>query len=181
MKHIFDEHIKLVEQTKNTLVPQIEKISTELIKAFDNNKKVLIFGNGGSAADAQHLAAEFVGRFVKERIPLPVIALTTDSSILTAIGNDYGYEAVFERQVTGLAKAGDVIIGISTSGNSENVYRGLMAGKNIGCYTIGFLGNNGGNIKTICDSPLVINSVNTARIQECHILIGHILCEIVEQ
>jgi len=142
--------------------------------------KVLIFGNGGSASDAQHIAAEFVGRFVKHRRSLPAIALTTDTSALTAIGNDYGFEYIFERQVEGLAHQHDVLIGISTSGNSLNVVNALKAGQQMGCKVIGFSGNGGGALNACCDLNLVIPSNITARIQEMHILIGHIICEAVE-
>ncbi len=142
--------------------------------------KLLIFGNGGSAADAQHIAAEFVGRFVMERQALPAIALTTDSSILTAIGNDYGFERVFARQVEALGRANDIAIGISTSGNSPNVLAGLEQAKKQKLKTIGLAGKDGGALAKSVDIAIVVNSANTARVQECHITIGHLLCELVE-
>ena len=138
-------------------------------------------GNGGSAADAQHIAGELVGRFKKERKAIPAISLSTDTSILTAIGNDYGFEKVFERQIEALGNKGDVVIGISTSGNSENVYRAMKLAKKMGLTTIGLLGNDGGKIKNLSDIALVVPSKNTPRIQETHITIGHIICEGVER
>ncbi len=138
-------------------------------------------GNGGSAADCQHIAAELVGRFKSEREGLPAIALTTDTSILTAIGNDYSFNEIFARQIEALANKGDLVIGISTSGNSENVIRGILKAKKIGCYTVGLLGKDGGKLKNLVDLAIIIPSNNTPRIQECHILIGHIACEIVDK
>ncbi|MDP9954616.1 D-sedoheptulose 7-phosphate isomerase [Epilithonimonas hungarica] len=151
-----------------------------LCEAINNGNKILLFGNGGSAADAQHIAAEFTGRFVKERRGLPAVAITTDTSALTAIGNDYGYEKVFERQIEALANPGDVLIGISTSGNSGNVIKALLKGKELGCNLIGLSGRDGGEMNDICDFNLIVPSNVTARIQEVHILIGHILCQIVD-
>ncbi len=142
--------------------------------------KLLFFGNGGSAADAQHLAAEFVGRFVKERAGLPAIALTTDTSILTAVGNDYGFEQVFARQVQALGRPGDVAVGISTSGNSANVMAAMEVARAKGLKTIGLLGKDGGALARLVDIAIVVEASNTARIQECHIAIGHIFCELVE-
>jgi D-sedoheptulose 7-phosphate isomerase len=138
-------------------------------------------GNGGSAADAQHFAAEMVGRFLMERKALPAIALTTDTSILTAVGNDYGFDEIFTRQVEALANPGDILIGISTSGNSLNVKRALEAGKHIGVKTIGLLGRNGGEIGPIVDSNLTVPSFETPRIQEAHLIIIHILCDLIEK
>lgn len=142
--------------------------------------KVLFFGNGGSAADAQHLAAEFVGRFVHERPGLPAIALTTDSSILTAIGNDYGFDRVFARQVEALATADDVVVAISTSGNSPNVIEGVKAAKERNLKAVVLSGKNGGALAQMADVTITVPSTNTARIQECHITIGHIFCELVD-
>jgi D-sedoheptulose 7-phosphate isomerase len=142
--------------------------------------KILLFGNGGSAADAQHLAAEFVGRFVRERQALPAIALTTDSSILTAIGNDYGFDQVFARQMAALGQPGDVAIGISTSGNSPNVIAAMKEAKRRHLKTIGLAGKDGGMLAKYVDTPITVAAENTARIQECHIAIGHVLCELVE-
>jgi len=142
--------------------------------------KVLFFGNGGSAADAQHLAAEFVGRFQIERRPLPAIALTTDASILTAVGNDYGFEQIFTRQVQALGRPGDVAIGISTSGNSANVISAIKQAAQQDLKTIGLTGKDGGFLAKAVDVSIIIASTNVARVQECHITIGHILCELVE-
>ncbi len=143
--------------------------------------KLLLFGNGGSAADAQHLAAEFVGRFRAERRALPAIALTTDASILTAVGNDYGFDQIFSRQIQALGEANDVAVGISTSGNSPNVIAGMQEASKQKLKTIGLAGNDGGAVAKAADVRIVISSANTARIQECHITIGHILCELVEK
>jgi D-sedoheptulose 7-phosphate isomerase len=143
--------------------------------------KLLFFGNGGSAADAQHLAAEFVGRFVRERKGLPAIALTTDSSILTAIGNDYGFDRVFMRQIQALATAGDIAIAISTSGNSPNVLEGVKAAKERKLKTVGLSGKDGGALAQLADVTITVPSTSTARIQECHIAIGHIFCELVDR
>ena len=142
--------------------------------------KVLFFGNGGSAADAQHLAAEFVGRFQIERRPLPAIALTTDASILTAVGNDYGFEQIFTRQVQALGRPGDVAIGISTSGNSANVISAIKQAAQQDLKTIGLTGKDGGFLAKTVDVSIIIASTNVARVQECHITIGHILCALVE-
>ena len=143
--------------------------------------KLLFFGNGGSAADAQHLAAEFVGRFVRERAGLPAIALTTDSSILTAVGNDYGFDQIFARQVQALGRPGDVAIAISTSGNSPNIIEGVKAARKGYLKTIGLSGKDGGLLATEADVVITIASISTARIQECHITIGHLLCELTEE
>src|SRR5438105_2965653 len=143
--------------------------------------KLLFFGNGGSAADAQHLAAEFVGRFVRERAGLPAIALTTDSSILTAVGNDYGFDQIFARQVQALGRPGDVAIAISTSGNSPNILEGIKAARKGYLKTIGLSGKDGGLLATEADVVITIASTSTARIQECHITIGHLLCELTEE
>jgi len=148
---------------------------------FRSGGKLLFFGNGGSAADAQHLAAEFVGRFVRERAGLPAIALTTDSSILTAVGNDYGFDRVFARQLEALGRAGDVAIGISTSGNSPNVLEGIKAAKRERLTTIGLSGKDGGMLAKEADLTITISSSSTARIQECHIAVGHLLCELTEE
>jgi len=142
--------------------------------------KLLLFGNGGSAADAQHLAAEFVGRFIGERRALPALALTTDSSILTAVGNDYGFEQIFARQIEGLVRSNDVAIAISTSGNSPNVIAAVQAARKQGIKTIGLAGKDGGMLAKCVDISITVFAVNTARIQECHIAVGHLFCELVE-
>ena len=151
------------------------------LKLFLNVKKIIIFGNGGSAADAQHIVAEFIGRFMLERKSLPAISLTSNSSTVTALANDYSYDKIFSRQCEGLVEKGDVIIGISTSGNSKNVKNGLMISKKMGAVTIGLLGSKGGTIGKICDIPIIIDSSSTPRIQEAHRTIYHIICEEVEK
>jgi D-sedoheptulose 7-phosphate isomerase len=156
------------------------RIADLLSGAFKKGNKVLLFGNGGSAADAQHIACEMAGKFYLDRPPLPAIALTTNTSSLTAIGNDYGYEEIFARQVKGLVKRGDVVIGISTSGNSPNVLRGMEEAKGLGATTIAFTGR-GGKLKKLADYVLSVPSVDTPRIQEAHITAGHIICYLVEQ
>lgn len=158
----------------------IERAAQAIITTLTKGGKVMLFGNGGSAADAQHIAAEFLGRFRRERRPLPAIALTTDTSILTAIGNDYGFEQVFARQVHALGKPGDVVISISTSGQSPNVLAGVRAAREVGLTIIGLIGGDGGEMASLVDIPIVVPSTDTACIQECHITIGHLLCEIVE-
>ena len=177
---IFEDHITVAKKTLAQLQNVIEQACQITVDCSKNGRKVLLFGNGGSAADAQHIAAEFTGRFVKERRSLPAIALTTDTSALTAISNDYGYDRVFERQVEGLATAGDVLIGLSTSGNSPNVVKALLAGKAAGCKTIGLSGRDGGEMNNCCDINIVVPSDITARVQEMHILIGHIICGAVD-
>jgi len=151
-----------------------------LVNAFKKGNKVLLFGNGGSAADAQHIACELAGKFYLDRSPLPAIALTTNTSSLTAIGNDYSYEEIFARQVRGLAKQGDVVVGISTSGNSPNVLRGVEEAKRLGATTIAFTGR-AGKLKKLADYVLSVPSADTPRIQEAHITAGHIICYLVEQ
>jgi len=175
-----DAHGEVWQKTKQLLADTIADVANDCVSQLKAGKKILLFGNGGSAADAQHIAAELSGRFRTERRALPGIALTTDTSALTAIGNDYGYEEVFRRQVEALADEGDVLIGISTSGNSQNVIRALQYGNQIGCLCIGLSGRNGGKMND-CSKNIVIPSNDTARIQEMHILIGHIICEQIDQ
>ena len=163
------------------LCHEIESVIKMISNALKTGKKILIMGNGGSAADAQHIAGELVGRFKAERKAIPAIALSTDTSIITAIGNDYGFDTIFERQVEALTCKGDIVIGISTSGNSLNIIKGLSLAKKLGAKTIALLGNDGGSIKDIVDLAIVIPSHNTPRIQEAHITIGHIICEEVEK
>ncbi len=164
----------------NTLTADIDRAIGMIRACFQNGGKLLLMGNGGSAGDAQHIAAELVGRYKRERRSVPAIALTVDTSALTAIGNDYGFSEVFSRQIEGLANRGDVILAISTSGNSENVIRGVEQAKVMGVTTIGLLGKNGGQLKDKVDCALVVPSSETARIQEAHITIGHIICEILD-
>jgi D-sedoheptulose 7-phosphate isomerase len=160
------------------LLIQVVKV---LVAAFKGGHKVLLFGNGGSAADAQHLAAEFVNRFLIERPPLPAIALTTDTSILTSISNDYGYADTFAKQVKALGKEGDVAVGISTSGTAANVVKAIKVAKDMGMKTVGLTGGDGGDLAKIVDFALVVDSAATPRIQETHITIGHVLCEMVDR
>jgi len=175
-----DEIIEVKQLVKERLVPQIEQAARIIVSAFLGGRKVILLGNGGSAADAQHIAAELVGRFMKERKPLPAIALSTNTSSLTAIGNDYGYEAVFARQVDALAQDGDVVIGISTSGESPNVLAAIRVAREKGAQTIGLSGRTGGELKSLTDLCIIIPSNKTPRIQEAHITIGHIICSLVE-
>ncbi len=164
-----------------SLSESIEKAIQIIVNCLKNNKKIVIFGNGGSAADSQHIAAEMIGRFLLERKSIPAISLTTDSSILTSLGNDYSYDVIFSRQCESIVNSGDVIIGISTSGNSKNVENGIIASKKIGATTIGLLGNNGGTIQNLVDLSITVNSSSTPRIQEAHRTIYHIICEHVEK
>jgi D-sedoheptulose 7-phosphate isomerase len=163
------------------LVSAVAKVSEVLVAALQRGNKPLLFGNGGSAADAQHIAAEFVGRFAFNRPPLPALALSVNTSCVTAIGNDYGYDLTFARQVEALGRAGDVAIGISTSGNSPNVLQGLCAAKKMGIHTVALTGSTGGKLKNVVDFCICAPSNDTPRIQECHILIGHIISELVEE
>ena len=180
-KNEAEELIETLNYVGDNLGPQIETLANEIVKSFTSGGKVILMGNGGSAGDAQHIAAEFVGRYKKERKSYPALALNTNTSSLTAIGNDYGYDVTFSRQIEGFAKPGDIVIGISTSGNSINVYKALELAKKLNCYTAAFLGKSGGTIKDIVDLPLIVKSNNTPRIQECHIFMGHTLCELVEK
>ena len=166
------------DTTRLEALLEVARLASSTIKA---GKKIMLCGNGGSAADSQHIAAEFIGRFEKERKSMAAIALTTDTSALTAIGNDYGYEEVFSRQVEGLGQSGDLLIGISTSGNSKNVVKALGVAKKRGISTVALVGDRpNGVMQTIADYVLVAPSVNTARIQECHILMMHTICQLVE-
>jgi len=174
------ESSELKRRVAAKCVTEIEQAGESIVLALRSGGKMLLFGNGGSAADAQHLAAEFVGRFVNERRPLPAVALTTDSSALTSIGNDYGFEQIFARQVEALGHAGDVAIAISTSGNSANVLAGVRAARARGIMTIGLTGGDGGMLAQVADISIIVPSSVTARIQEVHITIGHIWCEIVD-
>lgn len=174
-------HIEVAKKAHSALAPILLESAQAIVKALQDDKKVLICGNGGSAADSQHFAAELTGRYKRERKGLSAIALSTDTSALTAIGNDYGYEYVFSRQVEALAKQGDVVIGISTSGNSKNVINALESANKIGCLTISLSGKDGGVIKNLCDYSIIAPSDDTPRIQEIHILCIHILCELIER
>ena len=180
IEKIFLESSELAKNSSYLSSDIIECVNI-IIKSLKKGKKIILFGNGGSAADAQHIAAEFIGRFNLERKSLPAIALTTDSSILTSLSNDYSFETVFERQCESLVSKGDIIFGISTSGNSKNVLNGLKISKKLGGITIGLLGNEGGKIKKIVDYSLIVNSKSTPRIQEVHIIISHLICDLVEK
>lgn len=175
------EHQKVIELVKTDLKDEVYRVAEIMGKALKDGNKLFFCGNGGSAADSQHLAAEFIGRFQTERNSLPAIALTTDTSILTSIGNDYGFEYIFSRQVEGLGKKGDVFIGISTSGKSKNVLLGVEKAKNMGLTTIALTGKDGGVLKDVCDICLNVAHPNTARVQEAHIFIGYVLCELLDE
>jgi D-sedoheptulose 7-phosphate isomerase len=170
---------KLFEDIEN--INKIAQVTDLLVDAFENGNKVLFCGNGGSAADAQHLAAEFSGRFYKDRKALPSEALHCNTSFLTAVANDYGYEKIYSRIVQGVGKSGDVLIGISTSGNSENIINAFSTAKEIGITTISLTGKHGGKMKLLSNVNINVDSDDTPRIQESHILIGHIICELVEE
>jgi len=180
IKSILEENIRVKEAIKD-LAPQIRKVSEEIIKAYRNKKKVVLFGNGGSAADAQHIATEFVGKFYKNREPLPSLAFTTNTSSITATANDFGFDLIFERQVNAFIEEGDIVIGISTSGNSPNVIRGLERAKEKGAVTVGMTGQNQNEIEKIVNYCLKMPSTDTPRIQEGHITVGHIICYLVEE
>ncbi len=163
------------------LIHEIEKVIALIAKTFTNGNKVLFCGNGGSAADAQHLAAEFSGRFYTDRDPLPSEALHCNSSYITAVANDYGYDVVYSRLVKGMGKSGDILVALSTSGNSVNIIKALEQAREIGMINVGLTGDTGGKMRDICDHLLNVPSNDTPRIQESHIMIGHIICQMVEQ
>jgi len=189
------ERVDVMERVRNFLNASAdlkykvaESLSGEILKAANmclesirQGGKLMLMGNGGSAADSQHIAAELTGRFKQNRKALAALALTVDTSSITALGNDFGFETIFARQIEALGRSGDVALGISTSGNSENVIRALKLARTMGIQTIGFIGNEGGRMRDIVDIPLIVPSSDTARIQEVHITIGHIICEIIEQ
>jgi D-sedoheptulose 7-phosphate isomerase len=175
------ESIEVKSDLLNQHVSTIADLSRLLIDAFRAGGKLVLFGNGGSAADAQHVAAELVNRFQMDRNPLPAIALTTDTSILTSVGNDLAFDELFSRQVRALVQKGDVAVGISTSGNSSNVINGIIAAKEKGAVTVGFTGRSGGRLKDLVDTCFHVSSESTARIQEAQITIWHALCEVIER
>jgi D-sedoheptulose 7-phosphate isomerase len=181
IKNALAQHHEVFNKLADESLPSIIACGKIICEAVSNNKKILLCGNGGSAADSQHIATELVGRYEQERRGLPAIALTVDTSALTAIGNDYGFERVFARQVEALANEGDVLIGISTSGNSPNVIAAVMTANNIGCKTIGLTGATGKKLAGLCHACVLVPSTRTSRIQEAHITIGHIWCEMVEK
>ncbi len=177
---LFDQSIVTISNSQ-TLEKSIQNVIDKIITCFENGNKIIIFGNGGSAADSQHFAAEFVGRFLLERQSLPAISLTTDTSILTSLGNDYSFDKIFSRQCESLVEKNDIVFGISTSGKSLNVINGIETAKNQGAITIALLGSGGGNLSQIVDIPIIIPSNSTPSIQESHRIILHIICEIVEE
>jgi len=177
----FCRHIETARRAAEELPERIERCRQLLTASLRSGGKILIMGNGGSAADAQHFAAELVGRFLRERSALAAIALTTDTSILTAVGNDFGFDMIFVRQVDALARSGDIVIAISTSGNSSNLLLAIDKARALGCTTIGLLGRDGGKAAACVDLPLIVPANETPRIQEIHALIVHILCDLVER
>jgi len=177
---IFRESSQLKESFVNENLTRIVAVVEAVTAALKGGNKILLFGNGGSAADAQHLAAEFVNRFMIERPPLPAIALTTDTSVITSIGNDYDFADIFSKQIRAIGQGGDVAWGMSTSGTSANVVKGLEAARKIGMVTVGLTGRDGGEIARIVDHALIVSSSSTPRIQEVHITVGHVICEMVD-
>lgn len=180
IKNIIRESIKVKEGLHGLEAENIEKAARTVIESLKAGGKILVFGNGGSAADSQHMVAELVGRFRKERRPLSAIALTTNTSSLTALANDYGYDVTFSRQIEALGRKNDVAIGISTSGNSKNVIEAIRKAKSLGLKTVGLVGGDGGKLGKECDISVIVRSKDTPRIQESHLMIGHIICELVE-
>ena len=176
----FADSARVKQQFAREHADRIVQVATLIAKAFQNGNKVLLFGNGGSSTDAAHIAAEFVGRYQRDRVPLPAIALATDIAAITCIANDYGYEELFARQVRAHGRKGDIAIGISTSGNSPNVLKGVAAARDGGLTTIAWTGANGGKLAELVDYPFIVPSTVTSRIQESHITLGHVLCELVE-
>ena len=181
VKNLLNISADLKKTVAETLSSEILDAAQKIQDRLESGGKLMLMGNGGSAADAQHIAAELVGRFKKERKAMPALALTVSTSSLTALGNDYGFDTIFERQVEALTNKNDAVIGISTSGNSENIIRAVNKANSIGAFTIGLLGNDGGKLKDAVNLPIIIPSSDTARIQEVHITIGHIICEIIEE
>ncbi|HEV8371533.1 MAG TPA: D-sedoheptulose 7-phosphate isomerase [Pyrinomonadaceae bacterium] len=175
------EHLETFQALIETTLTDIERSGQLLCQALGNGRKVLICGNGGSAADAQHIAAELVGRYEKNRRSFPAIALTTDTSALTAVSNDYGFDQVFARQVAGLAQSGDVLVAISTSGKSQNVLNAVQKARELGCVTIALTGAGSEPLASACDLSVIVPSQRTSRIQEAHITIGHLWCEMVDE
>ena len=180
IEKLFQESIRVKEEALKSNVDKLVAVVEEIRKVLKEGGKILFFGNGGSAADSQHIAAEFIGRFKKERRALAAIALTTDTSILTALGNDYGFDILFARQIEGLAGPKDLAFGISTSGNSKNVIEGIRQAKKMGLKTVSLTGCGGGALARLTDISLIVPSQNTARIQESHICMAHAICELVE-
>jgi D-sedoheptulose 7-phosphate isomerase len=184
MKQLIRERIRDLQAVQNlfleTHAQDLIGLALDIAQAFSQGKKIMIMGNGGSAADAQHMAAEFINRFKIERAPLPALSLSTDTSILTAIGNDYGFDQVFEKQIQALGVSGDILLGISTSGNSPNIIRGFKTAREKKINTVALTGNRGGSMIEWADRPLIVPSSDTPHIQETHILAIHLLCELVD-
>lgn len=182
IQKIINQHISIVSNLNNKIIlNEIENVVDVITKALSKGKRIYLCGNGGSAADAQHLAAEFTGRFLLERTSLPAEALHCNTSYLTAVGNDYGFDKVYSRIIDGIASEGDILIGLSTSGNSENILNAFKSANSKGIETVLFSGQSGGKMINFSDYKFLIASDSTPRIQECHILIGHIICELVEK
>jgi len=181
IEHFVSESVRVKTEFFQTNATLVAETAAKMAAALREGRKVLLFGNGGSAADAQHIAAEFIGRFIPDRIPLPAISLATDTSALTALGNDYGYNAVFSRQLQALGNTGDVAIAISTSGNSPSVVEALDVARSKGLFTVGFAGQGGGKMQGKADVLFCVPTRMTPRIQETHILLGHILCELIDR
>jgi len=187
VKKYIKDQIKKSYETKQAiyenenLINKIEEVSNLCVKLYRSKNKTILAGNGGSAADAQHIAAELVGRYGFDRPSIPSLALTTDTSCLTAIGNDYGYDMVFSRQLEGMGQEGDLFMGISTSGNSKNIINAFISAKKMGITTVALVGRDGGEMAKIADIALIVPSDSTPRIQESHILIGHIICDVIEK
>jgi D-sedoheptulose 7-phosphate isomerase len=181
IKELLLESIQIKEELLHTKIGEILSITETIQDSLKKNGKVILFGNGGSASDSQHIAAEFVGRFKKDRLALAAISLTTNTSILTSLANDYGYEVIFAKQIEALGQKNDVVIGISTSGKAKNVAAGIRQAKKMGIKTIALTGGDGGELAKLADLSLLVPSSVTARIQEAHITIGHIVCELIEE
>lgn len=181
IQKVFDDHFNTFKQLSDSHLDVLVEITVSIVDCYKNSKKVVLFGNGGSAADAQHIATELMGRYTMERDSLPALALTVNPLVMTAVANDYGYRQTFERQVAGLVVPGDVVIGLSTSGVSESVVQGILKAKEKGAKTIAFTGEGGGELKNLVHILFEVPSKNTARVQEVHMTAGHIICELVEQ
>ena len=177
---LFADSIRVKEQFVSQYASLIREVSDLIVSSFRNGNKLLLMGNGGSSSDASHIAGEFVNRFLKDRPPLPAIALNTDMAVITSIGNDYGFNLIFSRQVETLAKEGDIVIAISTSGNSPNVIAAVETARKMGNTTIGLTGGSGGKLVSLVDYAFIVPSKATPRIQEVHITLGHVICQVVE-
>jgi D-sedoheptulose 7-phosphate isomerase len=180
INEILRNSVKTKEDFIRENIPNIIFFAEKITQSFTSDRKLMLCGNGGSAADAQHIAAEFVNRFILERPPLPAIALTTDTSIITSVGNDYSFDEVFSKQVKAIGMEGDILLAISTSGNSANVLSAVEAAKNQGIFTVGLTGGDGGKLATLVELALMVKSDSPPRIQETHILVGHIICQLVD-